>query len=203
MKNASFHSPKKTFLSAIIVSALCGSGVIPVLAATDSFHEAAQSGQITGVVTDADGEPIIGASVMVKGTNNGAITDFEGKFHLADTEGILVVSYIGYRTQEVSIGDRKNFSIVLHEDTESLDEVVVIGYGTQKKSDLTGSVTSIKAESLKGLVSGNASEALQGKSGVYVTNPRAQIKRHPRKEIVYDNGITNFSSADVCLFPLP
>lgn len=92
---------------------------------------------------------------------------------------------------------------MLHEDTESLDEVVVIGYGTQKKSDLTGSVTSIKAESLKGLVSGNASEALQGKSGVYVTNPRTQIKRHPRKEIVYDNGMTNFSSADVCLSPTP
>ncbi len=110
-------------------------------------------------------------NVVVKGTSNCTITDYDGNFVLDGEKGTLVVSFVGYKTQEVTIkNNQSNIKIVLKEDTELLDEVVVVGYGTQKKSDLTGSVTSIKADQLKGLLSGNASEALQGKSGVLVIN---------------------------------
>ena len=99
--------------------------------------------KITGNVVDTQGEPIIGASVVVKGTSNGTITDFEGNFQLnTEKKGSLVISYIGYVTKEVTI--KPTLKIVLAEDTKALDEVVVVGYGTQKKSDLTGSVTSDK-----------------------------------------------------------
>lgn len=81
---------------------------------------------------DANGEPVIGATVMVKGTNNGTITDFDGKFHLLASKGILIISYIGYKSQEVQIDNQKNLQVVLVEDSENLDEVVVVGYGTQK-----------------------------------------------------------------------
>ena len=102
----------------------------------------------TGVVKDKTGEPMIGVSVIVKGTTNAAITDIEGKFTINDVQGgaSLVVSYIGYLTQEVKAG--KNLTIVLQEDSKALDEVVVVGYGVLKKSDLTGSVGSVRSESI-------------------------------------------------------
>ena len=95
--------------------------------------------QITGTVIDATGMPIIGANVMVKGTTNGTITDIDGKFTLeVAKDAILQVSYIGYMNQEISVGNKSVLSISLQEDTQKLDEVVVIGYGTMKKSDITG-----------------------------------------------------------------
>ena len=130
----------------------------------------AQTSRVTGTIVDPMGEPIIGANVQVKGTATGSITDLDGNFSFeAPQSGVLVISYVGYRTGEVALG-QSSYRIVLEEDSELLDEVIVVGYGTQRKSDLTGSVTSIKADDLKGLVSSNASEALQGKSGVFVTN---------------------------------
>ena len=93
--------------------------------------------QITGTVIDATGMPIIGANVMVKGTTNGTITDIDGKFTLeVAKDAILQVSYIGYMNQEISVGNKSVLSISLQEDTQKLDEVVVIGYGTMKKSDI-------------------------------------------------------------------
>lgn len=127
--------------------------------------------QLKGKVVDSSGEPIIGANLLEKGTTNGTITDFDGNFSLTvSPKAILSVTYIGYKSLEVSVNGQSVLNITMKEDTETLNEVVVVGYGTQKKSDLTGSVTSIKGDQLKGLVSGNASEALQGKSGVLVTN---------------------------------
>ncbi|MCE9351389.1 TonB-dependent receptor [Phocaeicola vulgatus] len=126
---------------------------------------------VNGKVTDSTGEPIIGASVLEKGTTNGTITDFNGNFSLmVSSRAVLQITYIGYMPVEVIVSDKSTVNVTMKEDTETLDEVVVVGYGTQKKSDLTGAVTSIKADGLKGLISGNASEALQGKSGVYVTS---------------------------------
>lgn len=169
MKNNFVFLSRRIFASAIILSGL-GGNFIPTFAESDVYYEVKQNDQVSGRVVDANGEPIIGATVMVKGTNNGTITDFDGKFHLSSSKGILIISYIGYKSQEIQIDNQKNLQVVLVEDSENLDEVVVVGYGTQKKSDLTGSVTSVKSEALTGLVSGNASEALQGKSGIYVTN---------------------------------
>lgn len=129
----------------------------------------AQNGQIRGTVADVGGEPLIGVNITIKGTEIGAVTDLYGKFELKNTPstGTMLISYIGYKQQEIPLG-QNFYKITLKEDEEQLDEVVVIGYGTQRKSDLTGSVTSIKAKDLTGINGGNASEALQGKAGVHV-----------------------------------
>ncbi|MEM8524332.1 MAG: TonB-dependent receptor [Bacteroidota bacterium] len=128
---------------------------------------------ISGTVTDTDGEPLIGVSILIKGTSNGTATDFDGSYSLnvPDGSNTLVFSYTGYKPREVNIDGRKTVDVVLEQDTELLEEVVVIGYGTVKKSDLTGSVASIGGEELTALVVGNPTSALQGKlSGVQVEN---------------------------------
>lgn len=119
--------------------------------------------KITGKVTDSSGEPVIGASILIKGTSNGAITDFDGNFSLNAASGTLVVSYIGCTTQEIPIGQKIFFNIQLKEDSKLLDEVVVVAYGQQKKATLTGSVTQIKGdEALKGKATTSVAAALQG-----------------------------------------
>ncbi|HJD10596.1 MAG TPA: TonB-dependent receptor [Candidatus Phocaeicola caecigallinarum] len=122
-----------------------------------------QSGTISGVVVDVNGDPIIGASVLLKGTSNGMITDLDGRFSLSGTKGVLVVSYIGYKTQEINLAGKTILQIVLEEDAEVLDEVVVVGYGVQKKATLSGSVTQVKGEEvLKGKATQSMASALQG-----------------------------------------
>lgn len=119
--------------------------------------------QITGVVKDATGTPVIGANVVQVGTTNGTITDVDGKFTLNVPVGAkLKVSYIGYNDQQVSVGNSNNYNITLKEDTEALDEVVVVGYGTQKKVNLTGSVATISAEKLANRTSSNVTNMLTG-----------------------------------------
>lgn len=124
---------------------------------------------VTGTVSDAEG-PIIGASVVVKGTSNGVVTDFDGNFTIeVNPEDVITVSYIGYTPSEITVGDQTQFNLVLETDNE-LDEVVVIGYGTQRKSDLTGSVSSISAEEMTQVPSSRVDQVLQGRaSGVQVT----------------------------------
>ncbi len=124
----------------------------------------AQRIQLTGQVTDVLGEPIIGASVLEKGTTNGVITDFDGNFELnVSNQATMVISYVGYMTQEVALDGRRHLKIVLKEDTEMLDEVVVVGYGTMKKSDMTGAISSVDVEELAKRTTTNPAEALQGK----------------------------------------
>lgn len=132
----------------------------------------AQTHTVTGVVTDADHEPMVGVSIIEKGTSNGAMTDIDGKFTLkVGPKAVLRASYIGYVTQEVSVGNKTSVNIELKEDNLELDEVVVIGYGTQKKSDVTGSVSSISSDDIKGLATVDAAAALQGKAaGVQILN---------------------------------
>ncbi len=131
----------------------------------------AQQIDITGTVLDDKNEPIIGANVLEKGTTNGTITDFDGKFKLnVDPKATLVVSYIGYQGQEVAVNNRKTIRVILSEDTEVLDDVVVIGYGTMKKSDMTGAISSVDAGELSKRITTNPAEALQGKvAGVNIT----------------------------------
>ena len=118
----------------------------------------------TGLVKDKTGEPMIGVNVLVKGTTNGTITDFDGKFTIPDVPGnaTLVVSYIGYLTKEVRFSGQKELIIVLEEDNKTLDEVVVIGYGTVKKRDLTGAVASVSSKDLVANPVANVTQALQG-----------------------------------------
>lgn len=130
--------------------------------------------KVTGKVKDSSGEPVIGASVVVKGNNTmGTITDFDGNFMLdVPTKSVLVISYIGYVTQEVPTAGKKSLEIILKEDTKTLDEVVVIGYGTQRKWDVTSSVASVKADNfVKGAVK-DVGQLIQGKvAGLAITNP--------------------------------
>ena len=130
--------------------------------------------KVTGKVKDSSGEPVIGASVVVKGNNTmGTITDFDGNFMLdVPTKSVLVISYIGYVTQEVPTVEKKSLEIILKEDTKPLDEVVVIGYGTQRKGDVTSSVASVKADNfVKGAVK-DVGQLIQGKvAGLAITNP--------------------------------
>ena len=120
--------------------------------------------QLTGTILDGMGEPVIGANVLVKGTTNGVVTDLNGKFSLqVKPNDILQISYIGYNSQEVAVKGQHTLNITLKEDVESLDEVVVVGYGTMKKKDLTGSVSSVKADELTAFTVANPVQALQGR----------------------------------------
>ena len=133
----------------------------------------AQGKQITGVIKDGTGEPMIGVNVLVKGTTNGTITDFDGKFAISDVKNsdVLTITYVGYVQQSIPVGNQTTFNIILKEDTETLDEVVVIGYGTVKKRDLTGSVASVSNETLTANPVSDVSQALQGKlAGVSVVS---------------------------------
>ena len=132
----------------------------------------AQQITVQGVVKDQTGETVIGASVMEKGTTNGTIPGIDGDFSLnMSPNGTLVVSFVGYKTQEVQVKGQKQLQVVLSEDAEMLDEVVVIGYGTMKKSDLTGAVSSIGNKDIKDSPVSNLGQAIQGKiSGVQIVD---------------------------------
>ncbi len=142
-------------------------GVLPATTSSEGKHN-----RISGLVIDAKtGEPIIGANVLIKGTTHGAITDIDGKFvinHSVQDGATLVVSYVGYVSQEVKVAGA-TLKISLREDAQSLEELVVVGYTTQKKESLTGAISSIKSEKLKGLTSPSVENLLNGKApGVYV-----------------------------------
>ncbi|MFW9598723.1 MAG: carboxypeptidase-like regulatory domain-containing protein, partial [Paludibacter sp.] len=132
----------------------------------------AQNSSVTGKITDEKGEAIIGASVKVKGTGDGTITDLDGKFSIkTGLNSTLTISYVGYVTQDVALNGRNSISIQLKEDSKDLDEVVVIGYGTVKKRDLTGSVASVSGDKLAANPVSNVVQAMQGKlSGVNVVS---------------------------------
>ena len=129
--------------------------------------------KVRGVIKDETGEPIIGATVRVKGQSEGTVSDFDGNFTLDVTDdNTLQISYIGYQTQEFAVGKQHHFSIVLEEDKKILNEVVVIGYGTQKKGDITSSVGSVKSEDFTAGAINDAGQLIQGKiAGLSVTNP--------------------------------
>ena len=124
-----------------------------------------QSGKtITGTIVDESGLPIIGANVVEKGTTNGTVTNMDGKFSLnvSSENAVVVISYIGYIEQQLSVGTQKNWNLVLREDSQSLDEVVVVGYGSVKKGNLTTAVSSVKTETLTNRPVQTVADALQG-----------------------------------------
>ncbi|NDV80888.1 TonB-dependent receptor [Bacteroides sp. 51] len=137
-----------------------------------------QSRSISGkVVSATDGEPIIGASVLVKGTTNGTITDLEGTFKLSGSPNeILVFSFVGYVTQEIAIGGNTTFSVLLKEDTQILDDIVVIGYGTQRKADLSSSITVLDTKELEKVPGGLAVGLQSSVAGVQMTNGRIRVR---------------------------
>ena len=132
-----------------------------------------QTAKVSGLVVDQDGEPLIGATVKVKGTNVATVTNIDGEFELnAASNATLVVSYIGYKDLEVKVNGRSSLGqIIMESDAVGLEQVVVVGYGVQKKADLTGSVAVVNAEELKRVSNSNISTMLEGKvAGVQITS---------------------------------
>jgi len=147
----------------------------PLLTKTDF---ARQGIAITGKVTDVDGQPMPGVNVVIKGTMQGTVTDAAGAYFLQVPDGnsILVFSFVGYANQEFFVGNQRAINVTLGEDTREIEEVVVVGYGTQKRSNITGSVTSVKPEAYRDMGLGVTS-VLQGRvAGVYVTNNQIIIR---------------------------
>jgi hypothetical protein len=126
----------------------------------------AQSVTVKGLVKDQYGEAVIGASVLQKGsTTNGTITDFDGKFVLTvPSNGVITISFVGYKTAEVPVAGKSTMNVTLKEDSEMIDEVVVVGYGQMKRSDLTGSVVSVSDQAIKKSVTTSVDQVLQGRA---------------------------------------
>lgn len=142
-----------------------------------SVHLFAQQITVSGNVKDSSGEPVIGASVLVKGTTNGVITDFDGNFSIANVEdgSQIEVSYIGYVTQMKKATGTQPLNFILKEDTETLDEVIVVGYGIQKKSVVTASISRVSSDDLKNVTPTRVDNMLKGQtSGVTVTSASGQ-----------------------------
>lgn len=156
----------------------------------------AQVKTITGhVITASDREPAIGANILIKGTTTGVAIGLDGKYSIqASSKDVLVFSLIGYVKQEIVVGDRTVIDIVMKEDNELLDEVVVVGYGSVKKQDLTSSIASVKGDELKSFSSGNVGNALQGKvAGVQIMNTSGHPGAAPK---VLIRGISSFGGSD-------
>ena len=173
MKNYVKKIPKRIILfSMVVVSALWVGSPLELHATDTNIINSVQvvTKQLTGKVIDSTGESIIGASVVVKGTTNGVITDFDGNFTLKDVpkDGIIVISYVGYQTQEIKVTDKNVINVTLVEDTEMLEEVVVVGYGSMRKKDLTGSVVQINPTKIADSNPSNVQDLLRGTAGLQV-----------------------------------
>lgn len=153
--------------------------------------------QVQGVVVDETGEPVIGASILIKGTYQGTVTDVNGDFTLtAPTGGTLVVSYVGYVTEEVAVSP--SIRVVLTSDTEQLDEIVVVGYGTQRKRDVTSSISQIRGDDLASKASPSFMQQMAGRaSGVQVIAPSGDVTQPPR---VIIRGVGTISSSNAPLY---
>lgn len=158
MKNICFQMSRKAWLAMVMLLCL-------------SFPALAQKITVTGTVTDSEGEPLTGASILAEGTSVGTSADIDGNFRIeVDANGVLIVSYVGYDTQRVPVQNRTNINVVLKENSVMLDEVVAIGYGVVKKSDATGSVAVIKPDDIEAGIATSTQDLLVGASpGVVVT----------------------------------
>lgn len=162
MKQLPLTRNHKAWVAFLILAGLAAKPYYMSAASLSKPNIVQQQNEATGTVTDANGDPIIGATILQKGTKNGTATDLDGKFRLnAELGSILVVSYVGMKQKEVKVG--RNLKIVLSEDSKLMDEVVVVGYGTMKKKDLTGAVGSIDEKAFSDLAVSDISQALSGR----------------------------------------
>ena len=148
----------------------------PAYASSEAAPQAVQQSKtVSGTVVDADG-PVIGATVLEKGTTNGTVTDIDGNFTLNVQPGAtLVISYVGYKTQEIAVGNQSFINVNIAEDADVLEEVVVVGYGVQKKKLVTGATVQVKGEDIAKLNTTNALTAMQASTpGVQITQASAQ-----------------------------
>ncbi|WP_321332363.1 TonB-dependent receptor [uncultured Bacteroides sp.] len=156
--------------------AMEGKNIMLMSKADKAIASAQQDKRVTGLIKDSNGDAIIGANITVKNAKSGTITDLDGKFSLeASPNAVLVVSYIGYSTQEISLNGRQNIIVVLKEDTKTLEEVVVVGYGVQKKSVVTAAMSQVSADELGKGTPTNVQDVLKGKvAGVQITSQSGQ-----------------------------
>ena len=191
MKNKNTSSKKSLWLKNLFLM-VCLLAAMPVFSQTKT---------VTGIVTDVLGDPLIGVSILVQGTSNGVVTDIDGKYTLKDVpeNGTLTLSYIGMLSQNVKVNGRSVINVTLKEDSQQLDEIVVIGYGAAKAKDLTAPITVVKGEALMSSPSTTPMAALQGKvPGVNVVNNGAPGEG-PTVQI---RGVGSFSNSKplfVCL----
>ena len=182
----------------LLLSAFSVNAAMAAPAGTVDEVMAVQQGKkVTGVVIDGTGEPVIGANVVVKGTTNGTITDFDGNYTIegVSADGVLVISYIGYLSQEIPVGNQSAINVTLKEDTQTLDEVVVVGYGTMKKSDVTGSISTAKGDDLVKNQSFSALDNLRGKvSGVNIFSNSSQPGAYSNRVVIRGIATINSSS---------
>ena len=163
----------------------------------DEVMAVQQGKKVTGVVVDGTGEPVIGANVVVKGTTNGTITDFDGNYTIegVPADGVLVISYIGYLSQEIPVGNQSAINVTLKEDTQTLDEVVVVGYGTMRKSDVTGSISTAKGEEMLKAQNFSALDNLRGKAaGVNIFSNSSQPGAYSNRVVIRGIATINSSS---------
>lgn len=166
-----------------------------VIFKTNSKSVSENTKQVTGVIRDNHGEPIIGCNIVEKGTSNGTITSVDGDFSLNVTEkAILQISYIGYLTQEISVHNKQHITVILQEDAKMLDEVVVVGYGVAKKSDLTGSISQVKAESMQNYTPSNVGDLLRNSIPGMSVGYSVSAKGNSDMMIRGDNTLTAGSS---------
>ena len=175
-KNVFKLSSKQIMLTSVLASAFIVGYPQQSLAGVTSVNAVQQSNVVKGRVLDANGEPVIGATVKVQGTQNATVTDLDGNYTLNNVSGSqLVISYIGYQSQTVDVKGKSSVNVTLREDNKTLNEVVVVGYGTQKKANLTGAVSSVSVDDLGDRPITNSSTLLQGTaSGVYALQKSGQ-----------------------------
>lgn len=201
-KKRGFLDSKTLQVAAFGTLLFCGTPVMTALAAEPGQPEVMalqQQQEASGIVTDANGSPIIGASVVAKGTNNGTITDANGHFTLkVSPNTTLQISFVGYQTEEVRVTDGKLIRVVLQEDTELLDELVVVGYGTQKKANLTGAVSTVDVtKTLDAKPQMDVAKALQGVvPGLTVLNTQGGINEQPKLTIRGVGTLSNNETSD-------
>lgn len=183
----------------LLLSAFSVSGALaaPVTTGDASAMAVQQGKKVTGVVVDATGEPVIGANVVVKGTTNGTITDFDGNYTIegVSASDVLVFSYIGYLSQEITVGNQAAINVTLSEDSQALDEVVVVGYGVMRKSDVTGSIGVAKGDELTKNQNFSALDNLRGKvSGVNIFSNSSQPGAYSNRVVIRGMATINASS---------
>ena len=189
----------KASMFCLLLSVFSVSGALaaPVTTGDASAMVVQQGKKVTGVVVDATGEPVIGANVVVKGTTNGTITDFDGNYTIegVSASDVLVFSYIGYLSQEITVGNQAAINVTLSEDSQALDEVVVVGYGVMRKSDVTGSIGVAKGDELTKNQNFSALDNLRGKvSGVNIFSNSSQPGAYSNRVVIRGMATINASS---------
>ena len=167
--NTLFTFVKKTYVYLLMCAVLV---IVAMPLSAQNISSGTANQQITGLVTDDKGEPLIGANVVLKGSSSiGVITDLDGKFSLdAPLQGTLQISYIGFHAQEIAINGKNHLTVKLQEDSNTLDDVVVVGYGVMKKSDVISSVTTIKTDKMTKAATLDIGEMLRGRAaGLKIT----------------------------------